>query len=82
MVHLPALRRAAALPFELADASRSKAEAEAARAKAEAAEGEGGGKGELTATVDQDTRLNVRHLDLRTAANQAIFRIQVRRCMP
>jgi hypothetical protein len=60
------LCRAGPLPFELADAARSKAEAEAAP------------EGAVVITVDQDTRLSVRHLDLRTAANQAIFWIQVR----
>jgi hypothetical protein len=58
-------RRAGQLPFELADASRSKVEVE------EAAEGE------VVVTVNQDTRLDTRHLDLRTPANQAIFRVQV-----
>jgi len=33
-------------------------------------------KGELLVTVGQDNRLNNRFLDLRTPANQAIFKIQ------
>jgi len=33
-------------------------------------------KGEVLATVGQDIRLNHRFLDLRTPANQAIFRLQ------
>ena len=58
--------RSSPLPFELADAARSKEAQQSA------------GEDEMTGTVDQDTRLNVRYLDLRTAANQAIFRVQVR----
>lgn len=45
--------------------SRSEAEVKAAAEK-----------GELMATVGQDNRLNNRFLDLRTPANQAIFKIQ------
>ena len=59
------MRRAALLPFEVTDAARSAAEVE------EALE-----KGEIAATVSQDTKLNIRHLDLRTPANQAIFKVQ------
>ena len=59
------LCRASLLPFELADAGRSTAAREAAAAA-----------GEVVGTVDQDLRLDIRHLDLRTPANQAIFRIQ------
>lgn len=32
--------------------------------------------GEKMATVNRDTRLDNRQIDLRTAANQAIFRVQ------
>jgi aspartyl/asparaginyl-tRNA synthetase len=53
------------LPINLEDASRSEAEIE----KAEQA-------GEKLVRVGQDTRLNYRAIDLRTPANQAIFRIQ------
>lgn len=34
----------------------------------------------MAGTVDQDLRLDIRHLDLRTPANQAIFRIQSSVC--
>ncbi|GJN34866.1 hypothetical protein PR202_gb23567 [Eleusine coracana subsp. coracana] len=53
------------LPFSLEDAARSEAEFE----KAEQA-------GEKLVRVGQDTRLNHRCLDLRTAGNQAIIRIK------
>ncbi|TVU10726.1 hypothetical protein EJB05_44272, partial [Eragrostis curvula] len=53
------------LPINLEDAARSEAEFE----KAEQA-------GEKLIRVGQDTRLNYRSIDLRTPANQAIFRIQ------
>ncbi|TVU30738.1 hypothetical protein EJB05_22374 [Eragrostis curvula] len=53
------------LPINLEDAARSEAEFE----KAEQA-------GEKLVRVGQDTRLNYRSIDLRTPANQAIFRIQ------
>ena len=53
------------LPFTLADASRTEAELEA--------------NPEL-ARVGQDTRLDNRVLDLRTPANNAIFRLQVSSC--
>ncbi|KAM7262675.1 hypothetical protein ACFE04_000358 [Oxalis oulophora] len=55
------------LPISIDDASRSEAEIEAA---AQA--------GEQLVRVNQDTRLNNRVIDLRTAANQGIFRIQFR----
>lgn len=61
--------RASPLPFELADAARSTA------SRVEAAE-----RGEVVSTVDQENRLDIRHLDLRTPANQAIFRIQSAVC--
>lgn len=57
--------RAAVLPFEVVDASRS---AEQIRRGQEA--------GEQWVTVNQDTRLDNRTIDLRTPANQAIFRLQ------
>ena len=53
------------LPFEVSDAARSEEEIK----EAEAA-------GELKARVSQDVRLNGRYIDLRTAANQAIFKVQ------
>ncbi|KAJ4749303.1 hypothetical protein LUZ62_083708 [Rhynchospora pubera] len=53
------------LPFNIEDASRSETEFK----KAEET-------GEQLVRVGQDTRLNYRVLDLRTPANQAIFRIQ------
>lgn len=37
-------------------------------------------RGELFATVGQDNRLNNRFLDLRTPANQAIFKVQSAVC--
>ncbi len=61
--------RAAALPFEVVDAARSDAEV------ASAAE-----RGEVLVTVSQDSRLDNRFLDLRTPANQAIFRLQSAVC--
>ncbi len=60
-----AISRAAALPFEITDASRSEEEVKAAA-----------DKGEILVSVGQDTRLDNRFLDLRTPANQAIFRVQ------
>lgn len=61
--------RAALLPFEIADAARSEAEVSAAAAR-----------GETLVTVSQDTRLDHRYLDLRTPANQAIFKLQSAVC--
>lgn len=57
--------RAVLLPFEIADAARGEEDIKAAEAR-----------GEKMATVSQDTRLDNRFLDLRTPANQAIFRVQ------
>lgn len=57
--------RSVPLPLQLADASRSEAEYEEAEAK-----------GETMVRVNPDTRLDNRIIDLRTAANQAIFRMQ------
>ena len=59
------ISRADILPFEVSDAARSEEEIK----EAEAA-------GELRARVSQDVRLNGRYIDLRTAANQAIFKVQ------
>jgi aspartyl-tRNA synthetase len=59
------ISRAAALPFEVIDASRGDEELAAAVAK-----------GELLVTVSRDTRLDSRPVDLRTPANQAVFQIQ------
>lgn len=71
-LHVTSIRcvsRAAPLPFEVTDASRS---AEAVKKAAEA--------GEVLATVGQDVRLDNRYVDLRTPANQAIFRVQSEVC--
>ncbi|KAK2993039.1 hypothetical protein RJ640_003079 [Escallonia rubra] len=53
------------LPINIEDASRSEIEIEKALEA-----------GEQLVRVNQDTRLNFRFLDLRTAANQGIFRVQ------
>jgi nondiscriminating aspartyl-tRNA synthetase len=63
--YIKVVSRSQILPFEIVDASRSQADVEAAEAK-----------GEKMATVSQDTRLDNRFLDLRTPANQAIFKVQ------
>lgn len=63
------ISRAEALPFEVTDAGRSDAEVAAAEAA-----------GEKMVSVNQDTRLDNRHLDLRTPANQAIFKVQSAVC--
>ncbi|KAB2619164.1 aspartate--tRNA ligase [Pyrus ussuriensis x Pyrus communis] len=57
--------KAAVLPINIEDAARSDAEIEKALQA-----------GETLVRVNQDTRLNNRVLDLRTPANQGIFRIQ------
>ncbi|KAL6296507.1 hypothetical protein ACE6H2_004649 [Prunus campanulata] len=57
--------KAAVLPINIEDAARSDAEIEKALQA-----------GEKLVRVNQDTRLNNRVLDLRTPANQGIFRIQ------
>jgi aspartyl/asparaginyl-tRNA synthetase len=57
--------RASILPFEIVDAARSEADIKAASER-----------GEKMATVSQDVRLDNRFLDLRTPANQAIFKVQ------
>ena len=59
------ISRAQDLPFQIEDASRS--EAECARTG--------------MSSVSQDTCLNYRWVDLRTPANQAIFRVQSGVCM-
>ncbi|CAG9466284.1 unnamed protein product [Pedinophyceae sp. YPF-701] len=64
-----AITRAAALPFEVVDAARSDVEVAELQAK-----------GEVMPTVSQDVRLNKRYIDLRTPANQAIFRVQSQVC--
>lgn len=58
-------RSVPALPINVEDAARSEAEIE------KALEG-----GEQLVRVNQDTRLNYRILDLRTPANQGIFRVE------
>jgi aspartyl-tRNA synthetase len=58
-------RAVPALPIGVDDAARS--EEDVARAKA---------AGEQVVHVGQDKRLDYRVIDLRTAANQAIFRVQ------
>ncbi|KAL4531324.1 hypothetical protein Ndes2526B_g04550 [Nannochloris sp. 'desiccata'] len=63
------ISRAGALPFEVTDAARG------AHEVAEAAE-----RGESYVTVSQDTRLDGRVVDLRTPANQAIFKVQSQVC--
>ncbi|PSC74260.1 aspartate-tRNA cytoplasmic [Micractinium conductrix] len=71
-LHVTSIRcvsRASALPFEVTDAARS---AEAVKAAAE--------RGEVAVTVGQDVRLDNRFVDLRTPANQAIFRVQSEVC--
>lgn len=60
-----AICRAGPLPFEVVDAARSDAEVAAAAER-----------GESLVTVSQDVRLDNRVVDLRTPANQAIFRVQ------
>ena len=76
------------LPFQIEDASRSDADFAEAEAKAANQQAEGGGDkdgaGNAAAAqfvrVGQDTRLNHRVIDLRTPANQAIFRVQSAVC--
>ncbi|KAG1671000.1 hypothetical protein FOA52_014242 [Chlamydomonas sp. UWO 241] len=63
--YIKVVSRSAILPFEIADAARSDADVVAAEAR-----------GEKMATVSQDTKLDNRFLDLRTPANQAIFKVQ------
>ncbi|XP_019151604.1 PREDICTED: aspartate--tRNA ligase 2, cytoplasmic-like [Ipomoea nil] len=58
-------KAAPTLPISIEDASRSEAEIEKALQE-----------GEQLVRVNQDTRLNHRVLDIRTAANQGIFRVQ------
>lgn len=60
-----AICRAGPLPFDVVDAARSEAEVAAAAER-----------GESLVTVSQDVRLDNRVVDLRTPANQAIFRVQ------
>ena len=63
------ISRSDELPFDLTDAARSEREIEDALAR-----------GEKMARVGQDTRLDNRVIDLRTPANNAIFRIQSAVC--
>ena len=63
------ISRAAELPFDVTDASRSEEEIDAAIAR-----------GEPMVRVNQDTRLDNRVIDLRTPANNAIFKIQSAVC--
>mmetsp|Transcript_33492 Transcript_33492/g.99711 ORF Transcript_33492/g.99711 Transcript_33492/m.99711 type:complete len:564 (-) Transcript_33492:612-2303(-) len=63
--YLKVVSRAAVLPFEVTDAARGEAEIKAAEAR-----------GEKLATVSQDVKLDNRFLELRTPANQAIFKVQ------
>ena len=65
MTSVHCISRAEVLPFEVSDAARSEEEIK----QAEEA-------GELKARVSQDVRLNGRYIDLRTPANQAIFKVQ------
>ena len=59
------ISRAEPLPFEVIDASRGDEEVAAAAAR-----------GEPLVTVNRDTRLDSRFVDLRTPANQAVFQLQ------
>lgn len=59
------ISRASALPFDVIDATRGSHEISAAAER-----------GEILVTVGQDNRLDNRVVDLRTPANQAIFRLQ------
>lgn len=63
------ISRASSLPFEIIDACRTEQEISEALAR-----------GEQMASVAQDTRLDNRVIDLRTPANQAIFRVQSAVC--
>ena len=65
MTSIRCISRAEILPFEVSDAARSEEEIK----QAEEA-------GELKVRVSQDVRLNGRYIDLRTPANQAIFKVQ------
>lgn len=67
--YIKVVSRSQILPFEIADAARSQGDIDSAEAK-----------GEKMATVSQDTRLDNRFLDLRTPANQAIFKVQSAVC--
>lgn len=69
VISINAVSRSGDLPFQILDASRSEASIKAA---IEA--------GELFASVSQDVRLDHRFLDLRTPANQAIFKLQSAVC--
>jgi len=62
---IKAISRSAELPFEVIDAARSELEIEAAAER-----------GEQMVRVSQAVRLDNRYIDLRTPANQAIFRVQ------
>lgn len=70
------------LAVQIEDLTRSdaeiSAEMEKLKLKAERSKGKGddAGKEVLSITVDQDTRLNNRIIDLRTVTNQAIFRLE------
>lgn len=65
------------LPLQIEDAARPEPkEGE----KSEQKEGEDEGKGDLNIRVNQDTRLDNRVLDLRTPANQAIFKLEAGVC--
>ncbi|MEW5296938.1 MAG: hypothetical protein WDW36_000183 [Sanguina aurantia] len=71
-LHVTSIRcisRAALLPFEMIDASRSEEDIKAAAER-----------GEVLPSVSQDVRLDNRVVDLRTPANQAIFKIQSATC--
>ena len=69
MTSIHCISRAEILPFEVSDAARSEEEIK----QAEEA-------GELKVRVTQDVRLNGRYIDLRTPANQAIFKVQSAVC--
>ena len=69
VTELHCVSRAAPVPFDIVDAARSNATIAAAAES-----------GEILVSVAQDTRLDNRVVDLRTPANQAIFKLQSMVC--
>lgn len=70
----------ASLPFTVSDACRTEAEIEERDIALRAAERSGAPLPTEFPLIPLDTRLDYRHLDLRTPANQAIMRIQAGTC--
>lgn len=68
-------KAAPALPFSVEDAARPEAEGEEEGSGAAAETSEEGGEERKFVRVGRDTRLDNRWIDLRTPANNAIFRI-------